>query len=134
MQVFQSRAQLFDIISSSLLNVSPLRLFLEILIQFATRCIFKNQVDLLVIPEESVHSQDVLMSEMRLNLDLSSQLMLHIALHQLLLVEHFERNNKLGLLFSCQVDMAKLSSAKRLPNFKIIDSPFFRVKLLRGGC
>ena len=70
------------------------------------------------------------MSQVRLYLNLSSQLVLHIWLHQLLLIENLKSNDKLALLFPRKVYVPKFPMAKRFSNLKVIDSPLFGRPLL----
>jgi hypothetical protein len=131
MKILQGMTQLSDVIRSSIFSVPLIRLFLEILIELTTRSIFKDQIDLFIVPEETVHSQNIVMSQMALYFYLSSQLMFYIRLHKLFLVKHFESNNEFRLLLSCKINMTKLSSSERFSNFKIINSPLFWLKFFR---
>jgi len=63
------------------------------------------------IGKEAVHLQNVLMvSQMAVDFDLSSELLLDSRFNQLLFVQYFECHYELGLLFTCQVDVAKLAA------------------------
>ena len=70
------------------------------------------------------------MSEVALYLDLSAQLMLHVGLQQLLLVQHLERDNKLGLLLPREVYMPELAPAEWLADLEIVDRPILGLELL----
>ena len=62
--------------------------------------VFKNQINMLLIMKEAVHLQDVLMLEIAVDLNFSSQLGLYIRFQKLFLVKHLQSNDKLRLLFS----------------------------------
>jgi hypothetical protein len=64
MQILQCLAQLVDVVASYLLCVSSVWLSLQVFIQLSTRSIFKDEVDLLVVPEEAIHAQDVVVTKM----------------------------------------------------------------------
>lgn len=68
---------------------------------------------------------------MTLNLYLSPELILDATLEELLLVEHFERNDILAALFTGEVHMAKLATPQRLSDLEVIDAPLSAVKHLR---
>ena len=53
------------------------------LVELAARCVLQDQVDALRVPEVAVHAQDVLVDEVRLDLDLSSKLVLDAVLLEL---------------------------------------------------
>jgi hypothetical protein len=129
MQVLQCLAQLVDVVSCSLLCVSSIRLLLQFLVQFSSRSILQDQVDLLIIPEEAIHSQDIVVSQVWLNFYLSSQLMLIVTLHQLLLVHHLQGYYELWLPLSGKVHMTELASTQWLAYLEVIYSPLFVVVL-----
>ena len=60
--------------------------------------------------------------EVRLNLNLSPELMFYSLLFHLGLEKHFQSHNDLQLLLACQVHIAKLSFAKWTTNIKIFYS------------
>ena len=62
--------------------------------------VFKNQINMLLIMKEAVHLQDVLMLEIAVDLNFSSQLGLNIRFQKLFLVKHFQSYDELRLLFS----------------------------------
>jgi hypothetical protein len=53
----------------------------------------------------------VIIPQIGLNFNLSAQLVLDASLEQLGLLDHLDSHNKLGLAFSCQVNVSKFSSA-----------------------
>lgn len=73
------------------------------------------------------------MPQMTLYLNLPPELMLNIALHQLLLIQDFQRNNKLRFLLPCKVNMTELASAKGLADLEIVNGPFLGLEFL-GYC
>ena len=60
---------------------------------------------------------------MRLDLDLSSELMFHLSLDQLRFEEDFQRDDVLALLFSGQVNVSELSFAQRSAYVEVVQSP-----------
>lgn len=70
---------------------------------------------------------------MGLDLNLSSDLLFNLVLHDLLLIKDLESNDELGLLLSSEEHLPKLSAGERLSDFEIIDAPLFRIELLRLG-
>lgn len=62
--------------------------------------------------------------EVRLDLDLSPQLMLHPFLLQLGLEEDFQRHDEFVVLVPGQVDVAKLAFAQGAPDVKVINGEF----------
>ena len=128
-QVLQCLDDLVNVVSGPYLIEPPLWSFHELLVYLASSGKLQNQIDFLLIPEEAVESADIFMPEMTLDLDLSAKLVLNFGLDQLLLVKHFQSNNEFGSFLSSEIDVAKLAPAHWLPDFKIINRPFFRVEL-----
>ena len=60
---------------------------------------------------------------MRLDLDLSSELMFHLSLDQLRFEEDFQRDDVLALLFSGQVNVSELSFAQRSAYVEVVQGP-----------
>ena len=58
--------------------------------------------------------------------------MCDIALQELALVEDLERDNKLALLLTRQVNMAKLATTKRLANLEVINAPLSAIECYIG--
>ncbi len=58
-----------------------------------------------------------------LDLDLSSQLMLHIGLQQLLLLDDLQRNNKLTSALASEIDSAEFAAAERLADLEVTKGP-----------
>ena len=63
------------------------------------------------------------MTQMRLNLNLPPQLMLHTTLQQLTLTQHLERDNVLCPTFTGEVDLAEFAPAEWLADFKVVECP-----------
>ena len=61
--------------------------------------------------------------EVRLDLDLSSELMFHLSLDQLRFEEDFQRDDVLALLFSGQVNVSELSFAQRSAYVEVVQGP-----------
>lgn len=60
---------------------------------------------------------------MGLDLNLPPQLVLYIGLLELRLEQHFEGDDVLARLLSCQVNVAELSLPERTANLKIVEGP-----------
>ena len=56
--------------------------------------------------------------------------MLHFPFEELPFVQDFERHHKLALFLSSKVHVAKLATAKRPADLKVVDSPLGAVKVL----
>lgn len=63
--------KLLYVVSCCLLCVSLIRLLLQILVELTSWCILKNKVNLLVVPEEAVKSKNIIVPQVRLDLDFS---------------------------------------------------------------
>lgn len=100
------------------------------MIDFATSGEFEDEVDLLVVPEEAIEPAYILMSEMALDLNLSSYLVLILGINDLLDVHDLKSNDELGLLLSGKIDMAELTSAHWLSKFEVIHRPLLRIEPL----
>ena len=72
-----------------------------------------------VVIEIPVQPQDVLVPQMRLDLNLSSKLVFHARLEELGLLQHLQRNYVLGRYLTSQVNRSKLPTTERLANFKV---------------
>ena len=107
-----------------------MRLLLQIFVEFTPGSILKDQIDFFIIPKKAIHPQNISVSQMRLYLNFSPQLVFHIRFQQLLLVQHLQCHYELRFLLSRQVDMSKLSPSEWFSNFKVIDGPFFTFKFL----
>lgn len=114
-----------------LLVESSIWRLLEFLEKFAADCILKNQVNLLLVPEEAIEPANVVVSQVRLNFDLSSQLCLHFVLDQLLFYKNFQGHDKFRSLLSCKVYMPKLASSQRFTDFEIVNAPFLWLENFR---
>ena len=72
-----------------------------------------------LVVEVSVQAQDVGMAQMRLDLDLSTELVLDVRLLQLILEQNLERDDVLALLLARQVDVTELTAPERLTDVEI---------------
>ena len=72
-----------------------------------------------LVVEVSVEAQDVRVSQVRLDLDLPSQLVLHVRLLELVLEQHFQRDDVLASLLARQVHVAELAAAQRLTDVEV---------------
>lgn len=89
-------------------------------IELPTRCHFEAKVDSLLIMEEGVESQDVHMPTVRLNLDLSPELMLNSMLDELAFVQDFEGENEACSSTTSHINCAELPGTQALANVDII--------------
>ena len=71
------------------------------------------------------------MSQMGLNFNLSSQLVLHVGLLKLRFEKNLESHNKFGPFLSGQIDIAKFALAQRSANFKVTQLPAIFLVTLR---
>jgi hypothetical protein len=77
-KILEGFTHLSDVIGGNMLRVASILLLLEVLVELATRGILQNQIYFFIVPEEAIHPEDILMTEVRLDLDLPSKLMLHV--------------------------------------------------------
>ena len=78
---------------------------------------------MLLVIEKTKQLEHIVMPQMTLYLNLSSQLMLYITFYELTFVKDFECNNELRLLLPCKVDMTKFPSSKWLSDLKVFNRP-----------
>mmetsp|Transcript_24980 Transcript_24980/g.60132 ORF Transcript_24980/g.60132 Transcript_24980/m.60132 type:complete len:362 (-) Transcript_24980:88-1173(-) len=121
MTVLHGRAQVADEARGRAFRELPARR--ELLVKFAPRAVFQNEVYILVVVEVTVHSQYVTMAQMGLDLDLATQLVFHAALEELSLGEDLEGDDVLGTAFPGEVDLAELAAAQGLPDFEVAQRP-----------
>mmetsp|Transcript_13393 Transcript_13393/g.56646 ORF Transcript_13393/g.56646 Transcript_13393/m.56646 type:complete len:214 (+) Transcript_13393:624-1265(+) len=100
----------------------PLRL-LELLVQLSAGGVLEDQVHAVLIVEISVEPQDVWMPEVGLDLDLASQLVLHVRLLQLLLEKNLEGDDVLALLLAGQVNVAEFAATQGLAYIEVAQLP-----------
>lgn len=98
------------------------------LVELTFRAVLEDQVDLVVVEEESIELDNVGVAKVTLDLDLPPELVLDATFEELLLVEHLEGDDVLATLLSGEVDVAKLATTQRFPNFEIVDSPLGAVE------
>lgn len=88
-----------------------------------------------MVVKVSVEAQDVGVAEMRLDLNLSPQLVLHVRLLQLVLEQHLQRHDVLAALLTRQVDVAELAAAQRLAYVKVAQLREWKRRRVREvGC
>ena len=76
-----------------------------------------------LVVEVAVEAQDVGVAQMRLDLDLAPELVLDVALLQLVLEEHLERHDELAVLLPGKVDVAKLAAPQGAPDIEVAQGP-----------
>lgn len=116
-QVEQSVCHLLDVLGS-LFFCKPAR-FPQVSVQLALGRILQDQIDPPVVVKVSIQPEYVGMPQVGLDFHLPPQLLLHLALLQLLLVEHLEGDDEAGPFFSGQIDMSKLALPQRLAQLKV---------------
>jgi hypothetical protein len=131
-EIFESRTQLVDKISRLVLRVPPMLLLLQIFVELSSWGIFEDQVYFFVVPEEPIHTQNIAVSQVRLNLNFTAKLVLNIRFLQLLLVQNLQCHNELRFFFPSEVDMSKLASAEWFANFKIVNGPVYMFEFRLG--
>ena len=114
-------AHLDDVLGSGLLvETSSVSEDLE---KLTTSCVFEDEVDSGVVVEVSVHSDDVWMPELGLDLNLTAELVLNGGFLELGLVENLETDDELRLLLPCKVDASKLSGSEWSTNLEVVKAP-----------
>lgn len=72
----------------------------KLFVQFAPRRILEDQVYILIVVKVAVHPENMLVTQVTLNFDFSSQLMLHSRFEELGLGQDLERHDIFGTTFS----------------------------------
>lgn len=103
---------------------------MEILVELATDGVLENQVNAGVVPEKAKQSDDVFVPQVGLDLYFSPYLVLDVILHQLLLVQDFERHDKITRFLPCKVHFPELALADHSSDLEVIDAPALHVNLL----
>jgi len=98
--VHQRFTDLVDVPSCDWLRIVAARLSFQVLVKLTTWTILKDQVDFFIVVKEAIKLDHVLMSQVALNLNFSSQLIGNFLAQQLLLVEHLQRDYKFAFLLS----------------------------------
>lgn len=93
--IFECICQLVNIFCSPLLVKSAVRLLLQCFIHLTSRGKFQNKVNSGVVVKVAKHPKNMLMAEVSLNFDFSSQLMFNVGFLKLTLEEHFEGDYEL---------------------------------------
>lgn len=98
----------------------------ELLVQFSSCGEFEDEKDPSLVVEVSEESQNVGMSEMGLDFNLASELMLDLVSDELGLEKDLETDDILCLLLSCEIDGAELPLSEGLSDLKVIEGPCAR--------
>ena len=99
--------------------------FSQLLVQFSLPRVLDDEVDSLGVVEIAVKTEDVLVSQVALDLNLSAQLLFDLVLLQLALEQDLQSNDIAAPLFSREVDTAKLALAECATDVEILESPAF---------
>jgi hypothetical protein len=94
----------------------------QVSIEFTFLCKLQDKIDPLGVMEVGVHSQNILMPDVGLYLNLTLELVLDIVIHQFLLLQHFQGTYEFGSLLPCQVNGPVLAVAQESTNIKIIQA------------
>jgi len=109
-------------------------LFLHRLVHLAARRELEDEVDARLVVEVAEQAEDVGVAEMRLDLDLSPQLMLHLGFLQLRLEQDLERHDVLGRALPGEVHVSELALAERSTDVEILEfPPVSRAAFREGG-
>mmetsp|Transcript_19211 Transcript_19211/g.42037 ORF Transcript_19211/g.42037 Transcript_19211/m.42037 type:complete len:275 (-) Transcript_19211:155-979(-) len=96
---------------------------LQLLIKLPTGSVLQDKVDAVLVVEITVETQDVRVPEVRLDLNLATQLMLDVTLLQLGLEKNLESHDVLALLLTSEVNVAELPPSQRLAYVKVHEAP-----------
>ena len=88
-------------------------------VELATCSVLEDDVDSAVVEEEAVHFKDVLVAEMGMDLDLSSQLINDSLILNLLFRKHFQSDDHFGFTLARQIYMSIPTSWKSYFPFPI---------------
>lgn len=121
--VHQCLTDLFYVACSDPLCEPTLWLLLHFFIKLAFRCVLENQIDALFIVKKSVELQDIRMSQVALNFNLSLELVSDVCMQQLVLLHHLESHYEARVLFTCNENVAELTAAKLPTELKITQLP-----------
>ena len=109
-------------------GAAPLRegtVLCELLVELALAGKFEHEKDALFVVEITVQAKDVRVSEVLLDFDFTTDLLLHSGLDDLGLVETFESEDIIWFdLGANHVDAAKFAFAQRSANIKVGKMPF----------
>jgi len=109
-------------------------LLLHRLVHLAARRELEDEIDARFVVEVAEQAEDVGVAEMRLDLDLSPQLMLHLGLLQLRLEQDLERHDVLGRALPGEVHVPELALAERSTDVEILEfPPVSRAAFREGG-
>lgn len=95
----------------------------QLLVQLPAGTVLEDEVDALGIVEVAKHAEDIAVAQVRLDLDLTTELVLDAGLEQLGLLQDLERNDVFGTFFASQVDGTELAAAEGLADLKVVEGP-----------
>lgn len=104
----------------------------KVFVQFASACEFQDQENPLAIVEVSIEPQDVRVTKVALDLDLTPNLFLYPSLLQFGLVKDLKCTNESGRSLLGQIDPAKFSLSQGLANLEHSKVKFLWRRLLVG--
>merc|ERR1719399_767532 len=103
----------------------------EQVVELPARRELQHEVDPLLVDEEAEEAQGVDVAEVRLDLDLAPQLVLHPVADELALVQYFQGESEMGAALLCQVHVTKLSRTEASPDVDFLQAERRRLDL--GG-
>lgn len=95
----------------------------EVLVQLSFAGIFKDQEDALTIVKMTEHPQTIGVCQIRLDLNLATDLLFYLALLELGFVKYLERADEARRSLSCQIHSSEFAFSKWLANFEHAEMP-----------
>ena len=123
MAILEGIGQLSDVSGASHFVKAAVGTFLQYLVHLSPGRVLQDQVDPGLVVKVAEHTQNIFVSQMTLDLNLATQLVLDSGLLQLALEENLEGDDVFAPLLTRQVNVAKLALAKRTPNLKVFQFP-----------
>lgn len=114
---------LVNVFGRLLLIKMAVGLLLQSLVHLSSWRKLQDQVYTRIVIEVAEHPQDMGMSQVALDLDLTAKLVFNVGFLQLGLEQHLESNDELGSLLTGQVNVAELALAERPADFEVAQLP-----------
>ena len=128
-KIFERCCHLSDVLRC--LPFGKLGFLPKMLVQFSLAREFQYQKDPLAVVEVAIEPEDVRVSEVTVNLDLSPDLLFHLALLQFALVQDFECADKARRSLLGKIHPSKFAFPQRLANLEHSQMPLLRLRLFR---
>ena len=91
--------------------------------------VFENEIDFLVVRKVAEEATNILVFQVRLHLDLTSQCVRHVMISQLSLVHDFESDKEFTFLLAGEVHVTELAPGQRPSDLKVSRTPGARIEL-----